>query len=183
MPADQRPVGGVHLTRRQLVRAGLSAPALCVLPGCSLRIGEPDADPTMPAAGGDELARERVALQSDQLAASAMRAASLRPDAARQLAVIVQQHREHAAALRPVQPSASSGTTASSGLPTDTDPSGATAATALTKQAAAERAGASAIEPELARVSGDVARLLASVAACRTVHAATLQLLPAGNKP
>ena len=183
MPADQRPLGGPRPTRRQLVRAGLTAPLLAVVGACSVRVGQPDSDPTMPAAGADELARERVAVQSDQLAASATQAATVRPDAARQLAAIARQHREHATALRPVQPSSSAAASPSStrapatGGPTA--PSPAAAASALTRQATAERKGASAVEPELGKVSGDVARLLASVAACRTVHAATLEQLSA----
>jgi hypothetical protein len=136
----------------------------------------------MPAAGADELARERVALQADQLAASATQAAAVRPDAARQLTTIAQQHREHAAALRPVQPSSSatSGSRPSTVVTSSpASPSPAAAAAALTGQATAERKAAGAVEPELAKVSGDVARLLASVAACRFVHAVTLEQLSA----
>jgi hypothetical protein len=178
------------------MRTAATAGALTVVAGCSLRVGQPSGPATAPAPGADELARERVAEQSEALAASAASIAAP-PDAARQLALIVRQHREHAAALRPVPPSASglptsSATTSPPTTATTTGKATATAtatataggnaasaavATALTHQAAAERAGASDVEPELAKVSGDVARLLASVAACRTVHAQTLDRL------
>ena len=58
---------------------------------------------------------------------------------------------------------------------------GATKRTALGRQALAERQGATAIEAELGKVSPDVARLLASVAACRTVHADVLERLARGE--
>jgi hypothetical protein len=110
--------------------------------------------------------------------------AKLRPDEARQLRLIAAQHREHAKALRPVPPAGgqATGTANPTSGPAATPGVGgsATKRTALGRQALAERQGATAIETELGKVSPDVARLLASVAACRTVHADVLERLARG---
>ncbi|HEX3004332.1 MAG TPA: hypothetical protein VHO27_08970, partial [Angustibacter sp.] len=65
--------------------------------------------------------------------------------------------------------------------PSPTSPASSTSpaspAAALAALAARERKAVTAIEAELAAVDGPLARLLASVAACRSVHVILLGLL------
>lgn len=190
MPADERPSGGsttrqrgTGTSRRSLLLAGVGAPAALVLAGCSLRLGQPD-ERSDEGPSVDEQARARAAADADVLAVAARAAAQLRPDLAPTLQVIARQHAEHALALRPA--SRGDSATGSATGPTTGPATGPTRtarpltrSTALSEQRAAEQAAVSAVEADLVRVSGDVARLLASVAACRAVHVAQLDQVAA----
>jgi hypothetical protein len=138
-----------------------------------VRIGSPSRPAFSLPPGPDELARERVAQDADALRALAARAGALLPADRKLLAAVAADHRAHATALRPASGTGSSARTSAGGSPTSpspTSPPAVTAATALPALVRAERAAAAAATAELDRVSGDVARLLASVAASRSLH-------------
>jgi hypothetical protein len=184
-----------------VLRAGLVAGAAAVLSGCGVRLGSPSRLSSPEPPGPDELARQRVAQDADALRALAARAGALLPADRKLLAAVAADHRAHATALRPASaagPSAgrSAGTSAggsvtSAGFPSPTprtSPGATTSVTALTAATAlpalvrAERAAAAAATAELDRVGGDVARLLASIAASRSLHVRTLSArLAAGS--
>lgn len=172
MPASTRRGRGAGTTRRTVLAAAVTVPMAAVA-GCSLRIGQPAAGARTPAPDADELARERAAADADQLGATARSAARVRPADARTLLRIAADHVAHAVALRAVS------TVAGAVTPTVTARS-LTRAEVLPAQAAAERTAIAAIERDLPVVSADVARLLASVAASRAVHADELTLLARG---
>jgi len=178
--------------------AGVAAGATTLLAGCGVRVGSPAGPATPAPAGPDELARERVARDADALLALVTRVAAARPTDRALLRAVAADHRAHAAALRPsaapdpsspVTPgpgSASTGSLSTGGLSTGSPSTGPalTARDALPALARAERAAASAATAELERVSGDVARLLASVAASRSLHVALVTgRLAAGSRP
>lgn len=154
--------------------------------GCGLRIDSgPVPSPTPAAPTTDELARERVAAQADQLINLAVAVRRLRPDLAGALAEVVTDHAAHGRALRPV---AAPGTTTPVPLPTEftpriLSPSVLTPATALPALLAAERAAAGTALADLAAVSPMTARLLASVAAARQVHITLLSAAAAKHPP
>ena len=145
--------------------------AVTSLTGCGVRVGAPEGPAAPPAPGPDELARERVARDADALRALATRAAALVPAERVLLRSVAADHSAHAAALRPA--AAAGSATASAASSPATSPA-LTAATALVVLVRAERAAAAAATAELERVSGDVARLLASVAASRALHVSRL---------
>ena len=179
MPDPTRPAADRRPARRAVLGAGVAAGATVLLAGCGLRVGSPAAPVAPVSAGADELARERVARDADALLALATRAAALRPADRAVLASVAADHRAHAAALRPPAGPASSGPTG----PAAATPA-ITAATALAALARAERTAAAAATAELERVGGDAARLLASVAASRSLHASLLVArLDAGSRP
>jgi len=194
VPADQRPAGGETTSRRSVLAAVLGLPAGALLAGslsgCDLRLGQPDGRPVAPAADLDLLARERVADAAVELARAARLTARIAPDAAHQLAEIAADHEAHASALRPV-PAAGAGS-ATAGSPTARATTSPTAGSsqapaptpqaALAQRAAAERSGVVVVEQELTAVSGGLARLLASVAADRALHAETLGALAVRNR-
>jgi hypothetical protein len=146
--------------------AAVAAGAGALLAGCGVRVGSPAGTATPVPPGADELARERVARDADALLALATRAAALRPSDRALLAAVAADHRAHAAALRQAP--------ATSAAPASPAPAGppVTAAGALPALVRAERAAAAAATAELDRVGGEVARLLASVAASRSLHVA-----------
>ncbi len=200
MPADQRPDGGstttaraVTTSRRNVLLAAVAGPA-ALAAGCSLRFGQPAADPSPSPPGADQLARARAAAQAGTLASSAELVARARPDLGDELAAIVADHRAHAAALLPAPSSATDAsptggsttgglTTAPPASPTSSAPGRSDPKAGLRAQAAAERAAVAAVESDLPRVSGDLARLLASVAASRSAHVATLGVLARTKAP
>lgn len=168
------PARAASPTRRQLLAVGLGAPLLGVA-GCSVRVGQPAVPPTSPAPGPDELARDRTAGAALALAADALATAAARPDAAALLGAVADQHRAHAQALRPSSTASTTPTTSSTTSPPGTTSPPAT----LAVLAQRERAAARAAQAELADVTPGTARLLASVAACRTLNAARLEQWPA----
>ncbi len=208
MPADERPTGGSTITsrtitsrgerrsrrtltatpsRRSLLAATVTVPALAVA-GCSLRLGQPEEAPGRSGPTPDELARDRAADDADALARAAVLTARSAPAAARRLRTIAEENRAHAAALRAGRPAAATAPSSTA----DPSPAGSPgssstaappdAASALRALAARERTAAAAVERDLAGVSGDAARLLASVAASRTVHVAVLGQLAAQER-
>jgi hypothetical protein len=196
--------GSGRPSRRGVLGVALTAGAAAVLTGCGIRVGSPSARTEPAPPGPDELARERVAKDADALRVLAVRAAALLPADRRLLAAVAADHRAHATALRPAPVPGSSGRTSagaspavpspstSSTSPTSSTPPSApsatsatsppasgstpalTAGTALPALVRAERAAAAAATAELDRVSGDVARLLAAVAASRSLHVRAL---------
>jgi hypothetical protein len=153
-----------------VLRAGVAAGAAALLAGCGVRVGSRTGPATPVPPGADELARERVARDADALLALATRAAALRPADRALLAAVAADHRAHAAALRPAPPGSATPASPAASPPADGAP--VTAAGALPTLVRAERAAAAAATAELDRVGGEVARLLASVAASRSLHVA-----------
>jgi len=166
VPTPSWPTGQGRPGRRAVLRAGVAAGAAALLAGCGVRVGSRTGPATPVPPGADELARERVARDADALLALATRAAALRPADRALLAAVAADHRAHAAALRQAP--------ATSAAPASPAPAGppVTAAGALPALVRAERAAAAAATAELDRVGGEVARLLASVAASRSLHVA-----------
>jgi hypothetical protein len=173
---------------------------VATLAGCHVRVGSPEQAQPPATAGADELARERVARDADALGALAARTRALVPAVRAALGALVADHRAHAAALRPAPPPSSRTTsTGAAPSPGSATPAGSagtsspagrasvpavpalTPATALPALLRAERAAAASATAELDRVSGDVARLLASVAASRSLHVAVLEDLLAAR--
>lgn len=191
MPVANRPEGGGNVNRRQVLKSGaiaVAAPAL-LLAGCGLRVGSA-APPTtvVTPLSADETARERAAQDSDELLALVRRVRALRPDVARVLKVLADDHQVHAAALRRTSQTPGTRptpTTSSMPGPTPAETRSGTAApglvltraTALAVLLDAEQRGRDALLLDLDAVSADVARLLASVSASRAVHVAALQPL------
>lgn len=169
MPDPSRPAADRLPGRRAVIRAGVTAGTAVLVAGCGVRVGSPGVRVAPPAPGPDELARERVARDADALLDLATRGARLRPADRAVLATVAADHREHAAALRPPAGSTPSAThRGTAAVPP------ITAANALAALARAERTAAAAATAELERVSGEAARLLASVAASRSLHVAVL---------
>lgn len=197
-PAPQPARGGP--TRRQLLgSSAYAAGALAATTGCGLRIdtGPAPAPAPLPPSP-DELARERAAAAADRLLSSTLALRLVRPDVGPQLTRIAAEHRAHAEALRPVPAAAASptATTTSTSAPTGerSDPRPSPTATGSrsgdpapdasdpVRLAAAERTAANAALTELSAVSPAAARLLASVAAARLVHADLLAALPPARR-
>ena len=193
MPNPSWPSGRGRPGRRAVLGAGVAAGTTALLAGCGVRVGSPAGPATPAPAGPDELARERVARDADALLALVSQVAAARPADRALLRAVAADHRAHAAALRPSAASNSSSPappgpgSASTGVPSTGRPStgpALAARDALPALARAERAAASAASAELERVSGEVARLLASVAASRSLHVALVTArLDAGSRP
>jgi hypothetical protein len=173
VPDPSRPAGRGLPSRRSLLAVGTlgAVTSLTSLTGCGVRVGAPGRAAESPTPGPGELARERVARDADALRALATRAAALVPADRVLLRSVAADHSAHAAALRPA--AAPGSATASATSSPATSPA-LTAATALPVLVRGERAAAAAATAELERVSGDIARLLASVAASRALHVSRL---------
>ena len=174
------------------------------LSGCRLRVGAPETRPSTvgPEPTADQLALDRAQVRADQLAALYAQAARLRTDLAPALRQLAADHTAHVQAIEAL--GGRSGTTATdSGTATSTDASTATstdtgttttdtptagsapttppvltAATALSTLGQAERAAVAEGLADLGPVGPQAARLLASIAACRSAHVAVLSRLP-----
>jgi hypothetical protein len=202
VPADQRPTGGSTTTgcglpptaprasgnrlgqprRRSLLAAAVAVPALASA-GCSLRFGQPEAAPEPAAPTADEQARARAARDAEALAVLATWTATFVPSAARALRTIIEEHRAHVGALRVADAATDSPRGAAAGAPTPaTSSTPSSRRSALHALAAREHLAVSAVETDLAAVGPDLARLLASVAACREVHVSVLAQLAARER-
>lgn len=167
-----------RLRRRTVLRAGVAAVAsttMLGLTGCGLRVGSPPADrPTPPPPGPstDDQALIRALQQARALAVAYGQAAVLRPDVAAPLRRLAADHDEHVRVLQAL----------TAGSPSASPTSGAapalTALTATSVLSQSERAAAAQAQADLTTIGAQPARLLASVAACRSAHVALLARLP-----
>ncbi|MFE3994400.1 hypothetical protein ACFXPW_22300 [Streptomyces goshikiensis] len=186
-------------SRRTLLAGAAGVTGAALLGGCSDGSGSPDADTGVPL---ERRMREAAVRDSERLLERYDATAATHPDLAARLAPLRAAVAEHTGALAvagPVKtgPSASpstskarSGASASpSPSPSASAPAGAAAAPsaaavpakpaeALTALADAERSLAEARTVSLAGAPGELARLLASVAACGAVHAYLLTSTP-----
>lgn len=202
MPAPRTPATAPG--RRAVLRAGLAgAAALGVLAtaGCRLRVGSPSSEqqPVAPERTADQLAIARAAAWADQLSTQYADAARVRPDLAPTLRQLGADHSAHSAALRSAPGAGPTGSPTSSSNPSpsgastgpssgpssgpSTTPPALTPATVVSSLAEAERSAATATLADLGPTGPDAARLLASIAACRSAHLAVLAGLPAGPRP
>jgi hypothetical protein len=159
--------------------------------GCRLRVGSPPAERStapVPEPSTDDQALIRALQQAGSLAAAYARAELVRPDLAAPLRQLAEDHAVHVRVLQALTAgsasSSASSSTSSSGSGT---PSGAatggtgpalTASTATSALSQSERAAASQAQSDLVTVGAQPARLLASLAACRSAHVALLARLP-----
>jgi hypothetical protein len=162
-----------------VLRAGPTAAAsssLLGLAGCGLRVGSPPTDrptPPPPEPSTDDQALVRALDRAEALAASYGQAAVVRPDLAVPLRGLGADHAAHVDVLRaltagPPSPTGGAGPAAPS----------PTALTALSVLSQSERVAAAEAEADLTAIGAQPARLLASVAACRSAHVALLARLP-----
>lgn len=176
--------------RRQVLRwAGVAvgAGALSTVAGCRLRL-EQDAVTAPPPPTPDDLARDRAVADAERLLGLLDDVRRLRADAEALLGRVATQLQQHLAALRLPQ-----ATTTPTPKPTMTKPAVTkpavtkpavttpsatgpllTRSTALAALANAEAVAATRTRQDLAGISGDLARLLAGIAASQDCHAAAL---------
>lgn len=171
-----------HTPSRRSVLAGAAGAAL--LTGCTGGSGASDEDLGIPL---ERRMRENAARDTARLLERYDATTAAHPDLAGRLAPLRAAVAAHAVALavpgsgRPAgAPSASSsGSAPSTGTPAPRPrPVPPTAAEALTELADAERSLSEARTVALAGAPGELARLLASVAACGAVHAYLLTSTP-----
>jgi hypothetical protein len=188
--------------RRTVLGAGLFAAStglLVTVSGCRLRIGSPahhSSTGVVPVPDStDHLALDRAAVQAGLLTALYAQAVLVRPDITTSLQPLAADHAAHLRALEALGahgdavaglPSPSAGATSPTDSPTDspteTTPSAApaqlTAAAAISVLGQAERTAVDAAFADLPATGGQVARLLASIAACSSTHLTLLARLP-----
>ncbi len=163
MAADQRE----EPPSRRSVLAGAGALALT---GCL-----PSVDGTPPRPDPDLRLRTRVATEVRELVSAYAAAAAAFPALEQRLAPLAAEHRAHVAALRgPVADPATAATTPSAPGPTSASPPPPVVPTSpagtLEWLAGLERTAADRRTRQLLRAGPDLARLLASLAACETTH-------------
>jgi hypothetical protein len=190
-PVTEVPGGQPPVRRRALLGGGLVVTTTTVLglSSCGLRVGSPPAKspstsaPTAPAST-DDRALNRALASADTLAAAYGRAVVVRPDLAAALRQMGADHAAHLRALQSLTAAPTSiGTPAPTGTPTAAGVPPLTAATAVSVLGQAERAAATQAQTDLVAVGAQPARLLASVAACRSAHVALLARLPQSAPP
>ncbi len=177
--------------------------------GCRLRVGQPSTagrSPTPPASSEpsvDLQILDRAADRAQSIGAAYARALALRPDIAAPLRLLAADHAAHLQALtalgaRPGRASsaersagsttAASGTTTSPTTPARTStpapsptlaPEAMSVLDAVSILGQAERAAVAGRLADLAGAGAEVARLLASMAACGSTHLTLLARLPA----
>jgi hypothetical protein len=150
-------------------RAVLASAGAFALGGCvgSSEQPEPRPDP-------DLRLRDRVAAEVDELVRAYAAATDAFPALTGRLAPLAAEHQAHAAALRGPAPSGSPRPRTSSSAPsTAPDVPGSSVAT-VTWLAGLERRAARRRGRQTGSAGPDLARLLASVAACESVHAVLL---------
>ncbi|MFG2981051.1 hypothetical protein ACGFYQ_07290 [Streptomyces sp. NPDC048258] len=173
-------------SRRSLLVGAAGAAGAALLSGCS-GTGSPDTDSGIPL---EQRMREAAVRDSARLLERYDATAAAHPALAERLAPLRTAVAAHAAALSPVSAgspspavsaSPSGGTGAAAPAPSG-EPVPPAPAEALTALADAERSLSEARTIDLAGAPGELARLLASVAACGAVHAYLLTSTP-GAKP
>jgi len=171
----------VPLTRRAVLGGFAALTAAVPLAGCSTG---PDTGPSAsPTPDPDEVARRTAAAAESQLATLAASTVTAFPALAPRVTPAQRAHEAHAEELLAGLPSASAspstGSSAASSGAAAPPPAGpvvpASPAAALATLATAQTAAATAATARLGTVSGDLARLLASVAASDAAFAALLR--------
>ena len=155
-----------HPSRRAvLVSAGAVA-----LAGCVGSTNEPE-----PAPDPDLRLRDRVAAEIDELVGAYAAATEAHPGLTDRLAPLAAEHQAHVTALRGPRPSGSpsAGAGGPATPPAGPEAPGSSAAT-VTWLAGLERRAARRRDRQTATAGPDLARLLASVGACESVHAVLL---------
>ncbi|MFJ3908121.1 hypothetical protein [Streptomyces vinaceus] len=166
-------------SRRSLLAGAAGVAGAALLTGCSDGSGSPDADTAVPL---ERRMRETAVRESARLLERYDATAAAHPALAARLAPLRSAVAAHVGALAPAGPSAGR---SPSPAPASPSPSSAAAGApvvsagpvppapeeALTALADAERSLAEARTVTLAGAPGELARLLASVAACGAVHA------------
>ncbi|MFB7981765.1 hypothetical protein [Streptomyces vinaceus] len=166
-------------SRRSLLAGAAGVAGAALLTGCSEGSGSPDADTAVPP---ERRMRETAVRESARLLERYDATAAAHPALAARLAPLRSAVAAHAGALAPAGPSAGrspspaaaspSPSSAAAGAPVvSADPVPPAPEEALTALADAERSLAEARTVTLAGAPGELARLLASVAACGAVHA------------
>ena len=152
------------LTRRALLAGTLGVVAApLVLGGCT-------SDPEPAAATPDETSLDFTVTSASELLAAYTATTAAHPALAPRLDPLAADHRTHLAALDPgASPSPTPTPRQSPSATVPADPASAQAALA-----AAETAAAAALTSRLGPIDANLARTLASVAACRAAHAADL---------
>jgi hypothetical protein len=175
--------------RRALLGAGfaLTTTSVLGLTSCDLRVGSPQEKPSSspppsPSSStddqSDDQALVRALTQAEALAAGYARAVAVRSDLVTPLGRLAADHAAHVQVLHQlVGPSSASATPPGGAVPP------ITALTATSVLSQFERAAATQAEADLVAVGGQPARLLASLAACRSAHVAVLARLPQAPAP
>jgi len=157
------PASASALSRRALLAGTLGAVvAPLVLGGCT-------SDPEPAAPTPDETALGFTLTSATELLAAYTATTAAHPGLAPRLDPLAADHRTHLAALGPGPSPSPTPSPTPSVPPVPADPAAAQAA--LT---AAETAAAAALTSRVGPIDADLARTLASVAACRAAHAADL---------
>lgn len=173
-------------SRRSLLAGAAGAGGAALLSGCSAA-GSPD---TASGISLEQRMREAAVRDSERLLERYDATVAAHPDLAERLAPLRTAVAAHAAALSPAPAGApsrsasaspSGGTGAAAPAPSG-EPVAPKPAEALTALADAERSLSETRTIDLAGAPGELARLLASVAACGAVHAYLLTSTP-GAKP
>lgn len=167
-------------SRRSLLTGGAGAAGTVLLSGCS---GDTPggADPAIPL---DRRMREAAVRDSERLLERYDATAAAHPALSERLAPLRAAVVEHAAALSAASPgsaapsAAPSGATGAAAPPASREPVPPTPADALAALADAERTLSETRTIDLAGAPGELARMLASVAACGAVHAFLLTSPP-----
>jgi hypothetical protein len=159
-------------SRREVLVGG----ALVALGGCL-----PDTEPAAPARSPEERLRARVADEVDDLAARYAAVMARFPQGRPELSMLAAEHEAHVRALRGRGPASRprSPSPSPSPSPSATGP----AAPAVPETLAEARASLAVVERAASRRRGrqatgtgpELARLLASIAACEATHAALLE--------
>ena len=155
------------LSRRALLRGGLLAGAVALTGGCGLDLGQvrwgQAPPPPEPTPGPDELARRRATSSAQRLEGAVAAALAVRPDLEQLLSAVAAEHAAHREALGPL---GDAPPPSSSPAPVPADP--VADLLSLELEAAGEPLA------DVVGVGPGLARLLASVAASRAVHASLL---------
>ncbi|MBT2403516.1 hypothetical protein J7I97_31300 [Streptomyces sp. ISL-87] len=171
----------VRPSRRSLLAGAAGAAGAALLAACSDGGGAPDADTPVSL---ERRMRETAVRDSERLLERYDATAGAHPALAQRLAPLRTAVAAHTAALAPAdtttgKPSRSPASAASAGAPVPSgEPVPPKPAEALTALADAERSLSEARTIALAGAPGELARMLASVAACGAVHAYLLTLTP-----
>jgi hypothetical protein len=155
---------------------------------CRLRVGSPGSartpGPTPPptAQSADPAELATAAAVATVLQQAYGQAGVVRPDLAAALGRLLGDHTAHLRALAALgisAPAVQSTATSTGPTTSPADLPVPTAANALSVLAQLERSGVSSALEEIAALDARTARLLASIAACRSAHVALLARLPA----
>jgi hypothetical protein len=157
-------------SRREVLVGG----ALVALGGCL-----PDTEPAAPARSPEERLRARVADEVDDLAARYAAVMARFPQGRPELSMLAAEHEAHVRALRGRGPASRPRSPSPSPSPSATGPD----APAVPETLAEARASLAVVERAASRRRGrqatgtgpELARLLASIAACEATHAALLE--------